>query len=281
MPVYSRKTLRQALGRSHWIRDTLVGTTTGSWGNTGSATIWDSAKANLLYSGEDLYHRSWAKAAGCELRIATWNTGSGAWMALQTAGSTIASGVEYEIHEMIAPSEKDEALDETIKRVQVRREEPVWSVDQARIYALPAGVIDVLDCYYFASPNGSLTRDRGNFNHWEPVETGSRSEIRIDPPLTVSQQLILDALVIPTLGAADTATVSLPNDRWIIAGAAVDCLSRLAARSPGQEGARYEERRKAAARAYSSLSARFQVQIDRPVQMGQPFERTDLAETEW
>ena len=169
MPVFNRKGLRQALGRSAWIKDTLVGNTTGSWGATASATLWDSSKANLIYSGQELYHRAWAKVAGLELQIATWNVGSGAWMALQTMGTTVASGTEYEIHEMIPSSEKDDALDDTIKRVRIRQEVPVWAIDQARVYALPAGVVEVFGAYYFSTPAGSLNRGRGELNHFEVV----------------------------------------------------------------------------------------------------------------
>ena len=56
----------------------------------------------------------------------------------------------------------------------------------------------------------------------------------------------------------------------------MECLGRLAARSPSQEASIYRGRRKEAAREMTRLSARFQVQVDRTVQLGQPFQRSDL-----
>src|SRR3990167_10656208 len=124
-PVYNRRGLRQDLGRDY-LRETLVGQTSGSWGlQAGSANIIDSAQADPTASGEQMYHRHYLRLLGSagfiqDVRVGSFNTGSGAFMGAQTLATTIFSGMPFEVAGLISPAEKDMALDAVIRDVRVR-----------------------------------------------------------------------------------------------------------------------------------------------------------------
>src|SRR3990172_1927509 len=119
MPVISRRTLRQRLGQEI-LRDTVVGQTSGSWGTqAGSLNIIDSSLADPTASGESLYHRHYLRLLGSigllqDLRVGTFNAGSGAFLAAITAATTIISGMPFEVHALVSPAEKDRAIDGAI-----------------------------------------------------------------------------------------------------------------------------------------------------------------------
>mgnify|MGYP001611606624 FL=1 len=98
MPVYNRRTLRQDLSRE-WLHDIVIGQTSGSWGlQAGSYNIIDSAQADPTASGEQLYFRHWLSLLGSagkiqDLRVGSFNTGSGAYLGAQTLATAIFSGM--------------------------------------------------------------------------------------------------------------------------------------------------------------------------------------------
>lgn len=272
MPTFNRRTLRQSLGRDY-LHDTLVSTTTGSCGvTTGSLAIWDSSTADPTASGEGLYHRQWLRLVGSaghiqDLRVGSWNTGSGAFVAAVTLATTVYSGMPYEVHATIKPTDKDRALDAVIQNVRVRRELTIDAINGGHIYSLGPDVVDVVGVRYFSDPAASLDRGEHAVDWWKHEATGSGNELRITPALYGSYQLVLDAITTVSLGAGDLATVNLPNDEWILWGAAARCLWMAEQQSPGQEAGRYSERRKESAREYSRLSSRFQPFVTRKIQL--------------
>lgn len=275
-PTFSRRGLRQNLGL-RFLRDVVIGTTTGSWGTTtGSANIVDSAQADPTASGEQLYQRHWLRLLGSvgfiqDLRVASFNTGSGAFFAAQTLATTIYSGMPFEVHALLSPSEKDRALDDAIRDVRYQEEVPIWAIDAGAVYTLPASVLDVIEAKYYSTPLGSLTRGEGALRWYDFESTGSGPELRISPSLSQSQQLIIDAILCPTLGAGDLATVNLPSEDWVLAGAAARCFWLLEARSPGQETGQYKEKRREMARLATGLAARFTPHYSRRIMLDRPY----------
>lgn len=268
MPTFSRKSLRQSLGLNH-LRDTQVGTTTA----TGPAVV-DQFGADTSFSGQVLYERSWLKHNGMELRVATFNVGSGAYLSGMVLGTLVLSGSEYERHDLVRPSEKDRAIDDAVKRMRLRREVGLPSVDGAFYYAIdfaatPALIVDesdVMDVYYYANPTNSLNRDRRQLDNWDVERTGSGLELRIAPRLSGSYQIVLDALITLTLGSADTATINIPDERLVLFGAEAQCWHALAKTAPGTQRESYVKSRDEAARAYSDLAAKFKRPVERNLQ---------------
>jgi len=260
-----------------WLRDTVVGQTTGSYGVvTGSTSIVDSSQADATASGEQMYQRHWLRLLGSagviqDLRVGSFNTGSGAFFTAVTLATTIFSGMPFEVHALLSPAEKDRAITDVVGLVRVRQEVPIWAVLQVEVYSLGPEVFDVLDARYFTDPSGSLGRGEGNLQYWRLVATATGQELRVTPSLVQSQQLVLDALVAASLGSADLATVALPDADWTLAGAAARCYWLLEQRSPAQESAAYRARRAEAAREFTRLSARFQPTISRKQQLAAPW----------
>ena len=106
MPVYTRRQLRQSLGQ-YFLRDTLAGTTTGSWGATASLTVYDVQLSDLSMSGESMYLRSIVRLLTTtgyiqDARIATFNTGSGAFADADQL--RYCSSLTFSIHSTTLPS---------------------------------------------------------------------------------------------------------------------------------------------------------------------------------
>ena len=258
MPVVSRARLRQQVGLTK-MRDTYVGTVTASYGAVGSVTIIDGAVANLAFSGEGLYVRTWLKVNGMELRVASFNAGSGAYVTLQTAATVVPSGAPYERHEKLSPTEKDRAIDGLISHIWTRQEVPINVVDGRLDFSIGTG-FHVFGAYQFANPAGSGTRDpRVVPIAAQIVTTATGRELRLQAGslLGSGQQLILDAQVRATLGAADAATVNIPDEDWVLNGIAARCYQTLIADSPSQEGGKYADLARAYAQEFRRLSSRF------------------------
>jgi hypothetical protein len=259
MPVVNRKQLVQNLGRT-WLRDTYVGTLTASMiGAAGSAQITDAATADLSLSGQGVYAGAWLYGSGSgDARVATFNAGSGAYLTQAAIFPTnLASGSEWERHDLVPRSEKNRALDESVQRLRVRQEVAFNPDGSSAVYPLGTLPIadperDVLDCYYLADV---ANRDRRAFTWWGIANTATGYELRIDPALGGSVQIALDAVVCLTLGAGDAATVNIPSERLVLAGAAARCYDLLAKRAPGTVAGTYTQRRDEAARIYSQLAA--------------------------
>jgi len=162
MPIVSRQSLRRTLGQVH-VRDTYVGELTASSSVAGYAiNVVDYATANLALSGQNAYVGAWLRIFGNDLRVASFNVGSGAYVSTEFGAfmGVPSVGTPYERHEVLSPTEKDRALDDSIKRLRVRREVAIDTVEGAHTYTMPDGVQDILGWYYFASPAGSLDRVR-------------------------------------------------------------------------------------------------------------------------
>jgi hypothetical protein len=264
MVTVSRRLLRQRLG-TNFLRDVVIGNHTGSLpALTGTAFFPDVNVADLSMSGEGLYARQWLKTQGMVLRVASWNAGSGAYVTLQRAATTILSGSEYEVHGLLSPDEKDRALDHVVERLRVRREVTIPTVDGAAVYTLDAAaspyVLErVLDVYALADPTNSLSRDPQRFpnSSWKVTTTATGTELRLAAALPASWALALDAILVPSLGSADTATISLPDESWLLYGAEAQCWELLSKRSPGQDKGTYLKNAGRAWGAYRTLSRRF------------------------
>jgi len=276
MPQFSRVQLRRLLGQNH-IRDTIVGQTTASWGQVNySVNIIDFAQADLAASGQNRHAGAWLKvpSTSLELRVASFNTGSGAFLAqgvalVPGAATFVATptGMFYELHGAVKPSDKDRAIDEAVKFLRSRREVTIESVDGLADYPLPDAVEQVLDAYSFADPGGSLTRNKTPLTSFRVVGTETGLEVRISPVLGGSQQLVLDAVVRATLGASDAATIDVPDERLVLLRAEAECWGLLAKDAPRGTADEYRRSRDDAARQYAALARNFKVPVDRPLRI--------------
>lgn len=282
MPTIQRRSLRQRLGRD-FIFDTYVGTTTSSLpANTGSAYVMDPARANLAHSGQQQFKDHWLLIRDMELRVASFNFGSGAYVTLQTIGTGIASGGQYERHAKLSPADKDRAIDHMLARARVRREVGLPTVDGALVYTIdavasPHRIVDILDVYVLTSPTATGSRERGRFvsnSVWQIDHTATGRILRVPfgSGLGASQQIVLDALLHLTLGASSDATLDLPDDvaeEWLLSGAAIQCWSQLIGENP-RANTEYKDLRQAEVRRFSRLSAANAPQIDRPLRFEEP-----------
>lgn len=268
-PIFARKTLRQSLGRD-LLRDTLVGNTSGSCGAAGSGYVIDRSQANAAFSGEDLYSRAYLLVNSMDLRVATFNVASGAWVSWVTLSANVPSGGEYEVHELISPADKSRAIDWVLHETPVRQEVPVAAVANQKHYSWPSGVRKVLDAWYYADPDSSLDRLKGRFSWWGNAATASGREVRIEPALLGSYQIILDAITTLTLGALDAATVNLESDRWLLYGAEAQCWEMASKRAPGEEASTYRGNARRAAAKYRQLTSRWAPQGDSKLKFDDP-----------
>ena len=273
MPVYTRRTLRQDLSRE-WLRDIVVGQTSGSWGQqAGSFNIIDSAQADPTVSGQRLYYRHSLRLLAPigfpqDLRVGSFNTGSGSSLGAQTLATTIFSGMPFEVHARLSPAEKDVVLTRTIEGLGALQQEiPIWAINQGHVYSLGSEVVDVVGARYLSDPTNSLNRGPHHLQHFSFIKTASGQELRIHPALVHSQQLVVEAITTLTLGAGDLATVNLPSEQLALAGAAVRCYWMLEQQGPGQEVKAYKDKRMEAAAQYRSLASRFQPIVTRRVQL--------------
>jgi hypothetical protein len=273
LPVVSRKYLRQALGRVH-LRDTYVGATTASWGwAAGSIQIIDGNLADLSGSGQNWYVGSTVYYSGVDVRVATFNVATGALLS-QAAGLTfpnnIASGSEYERHDVLSGTEKNRALDDAVQRLRDRREVTIDTVADAHVYALPDEVALALGTSYFASPTATLDRQQRRLSRAEVVATATGLELRIDPALGASQEIVIDAIVTVSLGAGDAATVNIPDERLVLYAAEATCWDLMVRKAPRGTADEYRRLRDEAARQYSLLAKNFKVPVDRPLRLDNP-----------
>lgn len=263
MPVVQRKQLRQALGRSY-LRDTTVSTLTATGAAlNGTAYIVDSALRDPLLFDDSMYQRAWVRVAGFQFRVASFNCFSGAYIGAILAPTLAGSGSEYEVHQIIAPADKDRAIDDAVKMMKLRQEVPVAGVADMQVYAVPDDVLEVYGVKY-ADSNGSA-RDYSDFPSWGLEMTGSGREIRIPTAITASQNLVLDALIEATLGSADTATMWIPSDDYVLTGAAARVYWMLEQKAPGQSAAEYRLRRQELTRRFNFLHHHYRPQLNRRI----------------
>jgi hypothetical protein len=220
-----------------------------------------------------------------ELRVASFNAPSGAFVTAQLAATTIASGAAYEAHDLLSPSDKDKCIDDAIKHLRSRQEVVVVGT-QGMSYipldgsASPNIISDVLDVYAFVGDTNGRTR--GTVLPWRVVPTATGPELRV-PGLGASQALVLDAILVPTLGALDTATVNLPgsSDRFVLAMATARAYDLISRNTVGQEMAKFRQLRAEAAHEVSRLASRFRPQVDRPIRFDSDYPSSTPAWSEW
>ena len=260
------------------LRDTRVSTTTGSCGALASGGyVIDSNLADPSLSGMGFYRRAWLKVAGMELRVGTFNAASGAILTSQICATLIGSGVSYEIHDLLPPSDKDRCTDWTMRRIRYKQEVAIATVDGAAVYTIdgaasPNLITDVLDAYVFADPTNSLDRAQHGLNEFRLVQTASGSnELRVSPRSTQSQQLVMLAVLAPSLPSGDAATINVPDDRWILEGMASRAFDLLIQRSPSQEAQLFKERRLEHARNFTALSSDYQPDMARQTELDAPW----------
>lgn len=276
VPVFSRKALRRSLGQNG-LRDTYVGTTTLSLGANAAVAVMDRYLADPFASAPK-YQGAWLLVASVQYRAASYNYQSGSVMSGQTAVNAIASGADFELHQILPPDDKDRCIDDVIKRIRVRREVGITTTDGLEAYPLdntasPNSIVAVLDAYYFANPTNSLNRQRQDFVSKVAVMTATGLELRVAPPIGSGYQLVLDAILTLSLGSGDAATVNIPDERLVIAGAEAKAYDLLMRQTPGQVSDTYKQHRQDAAREFSRLSAINKPLISRAIQFDTPVNR--------
>jgi hypothetical protein len=269
VPVYSRKVLRRSLGQNG-LRDTYVGTTTLSLGANAAVAVMDRVLADAFFSSSK-YQRAWVLVASVQYRTASYNFQSGSVMSGQLAVNAIASGMDFELHEILPPDDKDRCIDDVVGRIRVRREVGFPSRDGLEFYALdgvasPHTVKEVLNAYYFANPTNSLNRDRRDFVSKVPVQTATGLELRISPPVPSGYQIAIDAILTLSLGSGDAATVDIPDEKIVQWGARAKAYDLLMRQTPGQQSDTYKQDRQDAAREFSRLAALNKAQVSRTLQ---------------
>lgn len=279
MPIVSRRTLRRALGQSA-LRDTYVGTTSLSLGANIAVVVMDRYLADPYLSAPK-YQNASLLVASVSYRVASFNFQSGSLMSGQTAINAIASGADFELSWMLPAEDKERCIDDTIKRIRVRREITAPSIDGAEFYSItgwasPHTITGVMDAYYFANPTNSVNRDRREFYSKVVVETPSGPELRIAGVVPSGAQMALDAILTLSLGSGDAATINIPDERLIIAGAEAKAYDLLMRNTPGQVSDIYKQHRQDAAREFSRLSAIYKPLVTRTLQFDTPFSRPGL-----
>lgn len=278
VPIFSRKTLRQSLSRDHLADLTLLAITA----SFGSYNFLDNRFADATFTADSRFERAWGRlfqssnvAAGNDFRVATFNAASGAFVSAQLNATSVPSGAEVEIHRLMAPSDKDRAIDEVVRRLLVRQEVGLPSVDGVTFYSIdgaasPHRLAAVLNVYYFANPTGSLTRDQRYFDWTNINVTATGVELRVQPAINGSNQIILDAVLQMTLGASEVATINLPDADWLLTGAAAAVYDRLAQDAPRHEND-FRRLRREKVVAFAQLTQKYAPPIDRKIQFDDPW----------
>lgn len=277
MPTFTRKALRQSLGR-YFLRDTIVSTVTGSVATGGSFVVLDSTQANAAFSGRQMYEDNWIKVHAAEFRVASFNAPSGAYVMMQPLGTLLNAGVEYEHHMKLSPADKDGCLNQAIQGICLEKEICLPGVRDALNYLVasvnaacsPHVVRKVLDVYYYADPTNTGNRGRRSFVQHGVVTTGSGEEIRVSSAISDDQQLAVLALLEVTLGSLDTASVEIPDDTWVLWRAAAWAYWLLERDAPGQEANKYRTYRRDCALEFTRLSTRFQPVAAKSIQLRTP-----------
>lgn len=293
MPVFSRKQLRRNLGL-FFIKDTThiyqynsainVNGGTGTIpANTGSINVSNNEFADLSLSGQDLYQGAWIYLEGStaisdtldnwwQYRVATFNAGSGSFISWQFAKDNHNPNGDFEIHQKVSPHSKNQAIDDTLQRIRIRQEVGINTVDGALVYTIdgaasPNYLEKILDVHLMANPNNSLDLDLRHMQDWQVVTTATGRELRLKWGVKGSQQIVFDAILIPSLGSGENATINLPDERWILAGAAMRCYDFMIQNAPGQQVSQLMQRRAEWAAEYTRLSAKFMPTYEEPIRL--------------
>lgn len=242
MPVYSRRGLGQNLA-FNYINDALLGTNEVSLPQAAqSVFVLDDIYVDLSLSGMGLYQGAWIYQNSQQYQVASYNVASGAFVSQQRARDTVTQDA-FEIHHLLSPQDKQRTITETVRGLRVRREITTPAVEGAEFYDIDSlgggqAVIDILDVYAYAAPAGSLSRDKRSVHWWKVQTGGSGLELRLYPGLSASWHLGVDAILDLTLGASLDATIELPHQEWVLAGAAARCAEMLTRTRPADAAMR-------------------------------------------
>ena len=291
MPVYSRKQLRRDLS-SRFIYDmpfpALQAAQSATVPQFEQGTAWYVGEirwADYSQSGNNLYQGAWLFVEGSanlgggdvagtfyQYLIASWNCGSGAFMSQQPTWEQITPSSMVEIHVKVPPRTKNDAVDDTLQRIRLRQEVAINTVDGALVYTIdgaasPNYLEHILDVHLMANPNNSLDLDLRHMQDWQVVTTATGRELRLKWGVKGSQQIVFDAIVIPSLSGGEDATINLPDERWILAGAAMRCYDFMIQNAPGQQVSQLMQRRAEWAAEYTRLSAKFMPTYEEPIRL--------------
>ena len=274
MPVLSRGQLRRKLGQSY-LQAATFGTTQIAVGAASTVCVMDPYRANPDYTNQNLYVRSHLRVASLDYRVGSYNTGSGAFVSAQLLQQAVASGADFEIYDRWTASELDRCIDQVIDEIRVNREVTFPGTYNANFYALagvasPNTITDFNDVYYYMAADSTTNRQRGSFTNVNLMNTATGVEMRTERLLVGSAVIAIDAVLALSLGSADTATINVPDEAWILWGASARAWHLLAQRTPGQDDKYILERRAEAARAFSAKSAINQVYVSRRVSLQTP-----------
>ena len=288
MPVFSRKQLRRDLAQS-FVYDlatsrinnqgvaSLGPFTQGGWGVAGVTDVKPEASGQDLFQGTWLYvepsvNISDTSGTFYQYTIASFNCGSGAFFTQNPPYDYVNQGSFYEVHTKVPPSAKHVAIDDTLKRIRFRQEVGINTVDGALVYTIegaasPNYLEQILDVHLMANPNNSLDLDLRHMQDWQVVTTATGRELRLKWGVKGSQQIVFDAILIPSLGGGEDATINLPDERWILAGAAMRCYDFMIQSAPGQQVNQLMQRRAEWAAEYTRLSAKFMPTYEEPIRL--------------
>jgi hypothetical protein len=279
VPIYSRLALRTEANQK--LNDLYIGAV-GSGPNIAmgaSVFFLDNTQSDPSGSGQVQDLRAYIRHAGVTYRCASFNFASGAWVTAQLAATTVGSGDRFDVSKLLDPKQMDLCIDRTVSRLRMRFEVPLASTDGAQFYnidsaASPQTIKTVLEAYYWASPTATANRDARRFRWYGTEQTATGMELRIDPPISGSLTIIMDAILDMTLGSTDAATLNFGHDSPIVWGAINQALDLVIQRAPGQEAGRYKERRQEAAAMWNALSAKFMPLVDRQIMFDEnPFNK--------
>ena len=233
-------------------------------------TVWDVKLADDFLAGEQLYQRAVLRVLtgssfAQDARIASFNTGSGAFLSLLASATTVVSGAAYEIHRILPPAEKDLILTDIAESLRFRSEVAIDSVRDLHSYSLSDAYIDVLGVRAYGWPTAS--KGEVPIHWWRIDPTATGRTLVIQPALEQSSQLILQVITSGSLGSADTATINLPSDSWLLSGAAARAYWLLEAGAPATETSAYKANRRELSARFARLSARYMPRITRDVQL--------------
>lgn len=263
MPIVSRKGLRQKLGQSY-LQAATFGTSAIAVAVGSVVCVMDPNLANPDFTNQNLYTRSHLRAGSADYRIGSFNIFSGGLVSAQLTRFALASGGDFEVYDRWSASDLDRCIDQTIAEIRVNQEVTFPSIDRAVQYSVagvasPNTITDFNDVYYYAAPDSSVNRQRGDFSNVNFIQTASGPEFRVDPPtFGGSVAIAIDAILELSLGTADTSTINVPDEAWILWGATARAYQLLVQRTPGQDDKYIQERRAEAARAFSAKSAIWQ-----------------------
>lgn len=278
VPTYSRKQLFQTTARLFDPKSWVGTTTYGSIGTTGTAVFMDPRMANAAFSGERLYDRAWIWDHGTQqgFRVASFNAPSGAFVTMQNPLAALASGGDFTVIPRLSPYDLNLAIDRTVSRMRSRQEVQINALDGQVNYQIDnaasgVSIQRVLNVWYYTvgsqapSPPG-YDRQRKEFRWWGEGHTASGTyELRLADPVGSGSQIIIDGIVDMTLGAAETATINIPHDEWVYAGALMHAYNMLIQQAPGQAAGELLQRRAEWARQWREVNGKMQPLVDRSI----------------